>query len=293
MTNPTKTFDTGVYSGDLILSQTYTKTVQKLRAFFEKKGFVEVPTNSRLAILAACEDPKTVTTFDFQGEVWPLPQTGQMWLEYELLSRPDVAGYFCLSTSYRAEPNPIPGRHRTIFPMFEFETHGDINDLAKLEKELCVDLGLVDSIDDVPSLDYATTAAKYGVKEIDNAEEKRIFEDYGNAALLCDFPTYTDPFWNMRLYENQKVSKKIDAIICGQETIGSAERSTSPEEMWYSFHTVSNGGYAQLLFDKFGKDRVIKELEDYLSFNFFKRCGGGIGVTRLMSALEMTGNLDK
>lgn len=291
MSQPTKTFETGVYSGDLILSAKYSQTVEKLRNFFVKKGFIEVPTNSRLSILAACEDPKTVSTFIFGDQVWPLPQTGQMWLEYELLSRPDAQGYFCLSTSYRAEPNPVPGRHRTIFPMFEFETHGGIEELAKLEKELVVDLGLVDSMSDIPELDYVATAEKYGVKEIEFTQEKRILEDYGMAALLKDFPVYTSPFWNMRLYENQQASRKIDVIIGGQETIGSAERSTSPEEMWESFHTVSDGAYAQLLFDKFGKERVLKELEDYLSFNFFKRCGGGIGVTRLMSALEMKGIL--
>ncbi len=291
MAHLTKTFKDGVYAADLINSEAYSKTVAKLRNFFVSKGFIEVPTNSRLSILAACEDPKTVSTFQFENQIWPLPQTGQMWLEYELLSKPDAAGYFCLSTSYRAEPNPIPGRHRTIFPMFEFETHGNLQDLAALEKALIVDLGLVKNATDIPALDYATTAAKYGVKEIEFEQEKQIFADYGNAALLCDFPVYTSPFWNMRLHDDQKSSKKIDAIICGQETIGSAERAINVDEMWHSFHTVSNGEYAQLLFDKFGKDRVLKELEDYLSFNFFERCGGGIGVTRLMSALDMNGLL--
>lgn len=291
MAHLTKTFKDGVYAADLINSEAYSKTVAKLRNFFVSKGFIEVPTNSRLSILAACEDPKTVSTFQFENQIWPLPQTGQMWLEYELLSKPDAAGYFCLSTSYRAEPNPIPGRHRTIFPMFEFETHGNLQDLAALERALIVDLGLVKNATDIPALDYATTAAKYGVKEIEFEQEKQIFADYGNAALLCDFPVYTSPFWNMRLHDDQKSSKKIDAIICGQETIGSAERAINVDEMWHSFHTVSNGEYAQLLFDKFGKDRVLKELEDYLSFNFFERCGGGIGVTRLMSALDMNGLL--
>ena len=38
----------------------------------------------------------------------PLPQTGQMWLEHELLSTPNSKGFFCVSTSYRQEPNAIP-----------------------------------------------------------------------------------------------------------------------------------------------------------------------------------------
>ena len=50
------------------------------------------------------------------------------------------------------------------------------------------------------------------------------------------------------------------------------------------FYTISNGEYAELLFNKFGKDRVEKELNEYLSNDFFERFGGGIGMTRLASA---------
>ncbi len=63
-------------------------------------------------------------------------------------------------------------------------------------------------------------------------------------------------------------AKKIDAILCGMETVGSAERSCNPDEMYEYFLTTSNGMYAQLLFNHFGKDRVLKELYEYLSFNF-------------------------
>ena len=102
----------------------FHKTVKKMRSFFESKGFIEVHTQSRLSILAACEDPTTISTYNYGGQVWPLPQTGQMWLEYELLKNPEPNGYFCLSTSFRNEPNPVPGRHDKIFPMFEFEMKG-------------------------------------------------------------------------------------------------------------------------------------------------------------------------
>ena len=39
--------------------------------FFRKKGFVEVHTQNALSILAACEDPETVSKYDYQGNVWP------------------------------------------------------------------------------------------------------------------------------------------------------------------------------------------------------------------------------
>ena len=61
--------------------------VNKLRKFFsEVKGFREVHTQNKLSILAACEDPKTISTYQYSGKVWPLPQTGQMWLEDVLLN---------------------------------------------------------------------------------------------------------------------------------------------------------------------------------------------------------------
>src|SRR5436309_1697352 len=122
----------------------YSKVVARLRKFFEGKGFMEVHTQDRLSILAACEDPSTVATFNYAGQVWPLPQTGQMWLEYELLTRPEVPGVFCLSTSFRNEQNPVPGRHKIIFPMFEFESKGGIAELRKLESELMEFLGFGD-----------------------------------------------------------------------------------------------------------------------------------------------------
>src|SRR3989344_4010322 len=114
----------------------YDSAVTKLRSFFKGKGFIEMQTQDRLSILAACEDPSTIATFKYAGEVWPLPQTGQMWLEYELLKNPEIPGVFCVSTSFRNEQNPIPGRHNIIFPMFEFESKGTIDDLRKLERDL-------------------------------------------------------------------------------------------------------------------------------------------------------------
>ena len=137
----------------LIDPKKYTKTVDLLRSFFLSKGFLEVHTQNRLSILAACEDPETVATYTYNGEIWPLPQTGQMWLEYELLSNPEAAGFFCVSTSYRQEPNPVEGRHEVIFPMFEFEMHGGVDDLREMEMELCEYLDIPLEIDSIQTYD--------------------------------------------------------------------------------------------------------------------------------------------
>ena len=84
---------------------------------------------------------------------------------------------------------------------------------------------------------------------------------------------------------------KIDVIIGGQETIGSAERSCDVAQMRENFHTIEDGAYAQLLFDLFGRERVEQELEDYLALPLKPRCGGGIGMTRLMRAMQLEGLL--
>ena len=270
----------------------FDKTVFKMREFFKSKGFLEVHTQTRLSILAACEDPTTISTYDYAGQVWPLPQTGQMWLEYEMLKNPDRApGYFCVSTSYRNEPNPVPGRHDKIFPMFEFELKGDMEDLMKLERELLVHLGFKtpEGTVDYPRGKYVDVAKEYGVEELENEHEERLEKDHGSVFFLTDFPNYTSPFWNMKQSDDVDTeAKKVDVIMHGIETIGSAERSCDPEEMKKQFYTISDGGYADILFSKFSKERVENELNEFLEHSFFKRSGGGIGITRMIRALKLS-----
>ena len=261
----------------------YNSLVQKMREFFLSKNFVEVPTQSRLSILAACENPHSIATFNYNGEIWPLPQTGQMWLEHELLQNPQWEGCFCISTSYRQEKNPIPGRHELIFPMFEFESKGGMKELLKLESELLSHLGF----DSPVEVNYDDVCQEYGGVEIlEDEHESRMWKEKGSVVSLQHFPLRTNPFWNMKHNEGS-IFNKVDVILYGQETIGSAERSCDVEEMKHNFYTIENGKYAAKLFELFGKERVESELEQFLSYNFFPRFGGGIGLTRMARAWEL------
>ena len=265
-------------------TKTYNELVQKMRSFFLDRGFIEVPTQSRLSILAACENPHSVKTFEYNGEIWPLPQTGQMWLEYELLKNPEWEGVFCISTSYREEKNPIPGRHEMIFPMFEFESKGTMKDLIKLESDLLTYLGFDDEMIEV---NYEDVCEEYnGVPILENEHEQRMWEEKGNVISLQNFPRRTNPFWNMK-HNNGEIFNKVDVILYGQETIGSAERSCDVEKMREMFYTIEDGGYSAKLFELFGKERVEKELDEFLSMDFFPRFGAGIGLTRLARAYEL------
>lgn len=264
----------------MIPTDEYNALIQKMRAFFLSKNYQEICAQSRLSILAACEDPFNVTSFSWEGTNWPLPQTGQMWLEYELLKNPELEGVFCITTSYRAEPNAKPGRHDKIFPMFEFESHGNFEDLLKLEMELIECLGFDQSI----RLDYESACDLYDTQMIEHEHEAALCNDQ-DAVFLTHFPERTSPFWNMK-HDANGIFKKCDVILMGQETIGSAERSTDVKEMRHFFETIMEGGYQKKLHDLFGKERVEKELEEYFQLDFFPRFGAGVGMTRLLSALN-------
>ncbi len=273
----------------------FSKVVRKLRMFFEYKGFVEVHTQNRVSILAACEDPETMQTYQYVGQTWPLPQTGQMWLEHELLKKTELPGLFCVSTSYRNEPNPVPGRHSLIFPMFEFELKGDMEALLKMEKELLQFLGFKTPSNDFdyPEGDYEDVAKENCVDVLNNDHESDLEKKYGSVYFLKHFPMRTSPFWNMKINDkNPDIAEKIDVIIHGMETIGSAERSTNKEQMKSMFTTISDGEYSKLLYNSFSEKRVNKELDEFLEFDFFKRSGGGIGMTRLIRAMKLSNLMD-
>lgn len=210
-----------------------------------------------------------------------------MWLEHELLTQPELPGVFCVSTSYRNEPNPVPGRHKLIFPMFEFELGGDIKALRKFETELLEYLGFGKK-SGFHYKTYDELKDHYATVELTHQHENDMRDDFGQVVFCQNFPTYTSPFWNMKK-NGASHAHKIDVIIEGNETIGSAERGTDTREMAEQFYTISEGNYAKKLFDLFGKKRVEKELDEFLGLSFFPRCGGGIGLTRLIDAMKKGG----
>jgi len=261
----------------------YHRAITDLRHFFLNQGFIEVQTQANLSILAACEDPTTVATFNYAGQVWPLPQTGQMKLE-EYLLRDKLEKVFCISTSYRQEPDPIPGRHSLIFPMFEFESLGNMEDLIHLLKKLLAHLNFKEQT--IQTLSYEEIAKLFAIKTIGAKEEERINLEISSVVLLTDFPEHTSPFWNMKRNRITDTANKVDTILYGVETIGSAEREVDTQVMEERFHSISDGLYADLLYSHFGKHRVLKELHEFLSLEMVPRFGGGCGITRFIRAMK-------
>ena len=160
-----------------------------------------------------------------------------------------------------------------------------------LEKELLEYLGFTKDMypnNEYPEGDYDKVADKYQVSILEHEHETQLEKDYGPIYFLKNFPVRTSPFWNMRMNDDKSHSNKVDVIIHGIETIGSAERGIDKEVMREQFNTISNGEYANTLYAQFSKDRVQNELNEFLKHNFMKRCGGGIGMTRMIRALKLS-----
>jgi aspartyl/asparaginyl-tRNA synthetase len=167
--------------------------------------------------------------------------------------------------------------------MFEFESKGGITEMLKLESELLEWLGFEQPIE----VNYDEMCEEYGgVSILENEHETKMWKEIGPVVSLQHFPRRTNPFWNMK-NKHGEIFNKVDVILYGQETIGSAERSCDVDTMKEMFYTIENGGYAGKLFELFGKERVEAELEEFLKFDFFPRFGAGIGLTRLSRAYEL------
>lgn len=268
----------------------YTVVIAALTYFFAiKKKYTEICTQNRFGILAACEQPETVVKINYCGKDWPLPQTGQMWLEYEILTKPSLStGVFCRTTSYREEKNPIQGRHMVCFPLFEFETLGTFTDLLTLLDELLIFLGYNKAV----HLDYTEMATRYQANSLEHEHEQRMYKEYGSACFLKHFRYEDNPFWNMKFNPEGTIANKVDVILSGMETIGCAERSCNNEQMTKMFYSLCNGEYHKLIFDKFTKERTEAELTAFMNLPKQPRIGAGLGVTRLISSLVKEGLMD-
>lgn len=251
--------------------------VDKLRMFFQSYGFMEMPTQSNLSTLSACEDPSTLTVFSYGGQVWPLPQSGQFMLDLELLRNPTGArGYFCVSTSYRNEHSPELGRHDGIFPMVEYAMRGGKTTLLKMQRHLLKDLGFGKLYSD-----GTYPRGEYREKGIEAAaREESLRREYGPVYFLANNTGTPRPFFS---------AYNEDVILHGIETVSGSVRSRNAHEMRRMFYSIDDGRYAKTLFSHFTRKRVERDLDQYLSHPMVERCGGGIGLFRLLRALRLSG----
>src|SRR5260370_36102499 len=130
---------------------------------------------------------------------------------YDLLPDTELLVVFCVCTSYGNEPNPVPGRHKLIFPMFEFELKGGIEEIQQFEVELLENLGF-GRRSEFAYKTYDELRGHYNVRELTHKHENSMETDFGPVVFCRDFPVYTSPFWNMKS-KGGTHAHKIDVIM--------------------------------------------------------------------------------
>ena len=93
----------------------------------------------------------------------------------------------------------------------------------------------------------------------------------------------------MKRNTENDTGKKVDVILSGMETFGSAERECDKDIMRNRFETIMEGDYKRKLIQLFGEERVEAELKEYFELEFIPRVGTGIGLTRLIKSMEKEG----
>lgn len=200
-------------------------------------------------------------------------------------------GYFAHNTSTRNESRAGDGRREFKFPLTEFEfinqsEESGFDELAEFISKLLVHLGF-----DAPKLvEYEDECKKFGVEFIEDEEEQALCDKYGSTVLLGKFPLRSDPYWNMR-HAGNGIFDKIDVIIHGFESAGTAVRSCNVDEMKKNIHLQDSGNYIQAMYNHFGKERVDDEINEYTDYKFVPRCGGGLGMSRIIRGMKIEGLL--
>lgn len=200
-------------------------------------------------------------------------------------------GYFAHNTSIRNESRAGDGRREFKFPLTEFEFQNEneesgFDELVEFLSKLFVHLGF-----DTPKLVYyEEECQKFGVEMIEDKEEQLLCDKYGSVVLLGKFPLRTDPYWNMR-HAGFGIYDKIDVIVHGFESAGTAVRSCNVSEMRDQIVLQDKGNYIRTMYQFFGNQRVEEEIEEYLDYKFIPRCGGGLGMSRIIRGMKIEGLL--
>ncbi|HMT01965.1 MAG TPA: hypothetical protein PKD00_01430 [Burkholderiales bacterium] len=260
-----------------------------INQFKEVIGGQEIFVQHLPSILAACENPNSILPFTYRSikSTYAMPQTNQMWLEFYLLENRVKDSCYTVTYSFRDEID-IDQRldTRTVnksFVMFEFEQKGNFSTLLDTIKRLVTSIGFKT----IYEVSYEDVCLEFNVSIIDDKVESLLNKHYGaDVVLLKYFPERTNPFWNMDYDDNKKAYKKVDVIINGEECGGGAERSCDRILQEVKFYSIEDGKYCQKLYEEFGMEKTIAELDKYLNLPFIPRVGMGWGISRLVKAVK-------
>ena len=133
---------------------------------------------------------------------------------------------------------------------------------------------------------YVALTKMFGVEKLENEHLNALSKKFGTVFFVKNTPLQHNLEWNSKYNRDSKISKNGFVILDGIKCIVSGENSCSSIEMRELFHNLDNGKFKDLLYDKYTKQVIDAELNDYLKQNFFPRYTGSIEVESLVNVLD-------
>jgi len=247
------------------------------RFFFLETGFIETFEQSNLSVINSCKNLDTSCLFDMYKFCHSLPQSNEIWLDYEITKYNNQAGFFCISTHYT---NDSLGITNSIIPYLEFSIKGGMFELEKMLRALLTSLGYKSKCK-FNTLMYKNILSTYNVTDITPSVYNKIAETDNGVIFIKNYAFNGDTFWND--FQENGIYNKITVLLNGKETITATQKSKSIEFMRDNFKNRSD--FIKLC-DIFGEYRVLGELEGYLELPFSDRCTGKINLVNLINSMD-------
>lgn len=249
-----------------------------IRNYLIQNNFIESYVQNRLSNLNSCKNIFNACLFDMYKFCYCLPQSNEIWLEYEMIKYNKQSGFFCQSSLYFNHNN---GLDNYIEPAMEFSLIGGLFELEKLFRGLLKHMGYTNNIFNYKSIDYKDILLLFQLEVLTEkikipklSEDKTIY-------FVKNIPKNDDTTWND--YDQNGIYNKIIVIIYGKVVFYGIQKSNEIEKMRNIY--LERNDYPALC-EFFGEERVLGELESYLELPFMDRCTGKIKISSLIELMN-------
>jgi hypothetical protein len=257
---------------------TYSYVANAIRFFFLDNDYIESYEQNKLSNLNSCNDIFNACLYDMFNFCYSLPQSNELWLDYQIMKYHNEKGFFSYSTVYT---NDIHGINNNIEQIVDFSLCGGMYELEKIVRNLLDTIGLK-NIFNFKTYEYTNLLKELNINELKEIDYDKILCDEKTIFFIKNFQKNENIKWNDFYDTNNKYYNKIIIVCCGKVLISCGQKSESVDQMREKY--LNKKDFKKKC-EFFHEERVIDELNSYLDMPFKKRCTGSIHLKNLMNLL--------
>jgi hypothetical protein len=257
---------------------TYNYVANAIRFFFLGNDYIESYEQNKLSNLNSCNNIFNACLYDMFNFCYSLPQSNELWMDYQILNNSNQTGFFCYSTVYT---NDIYGIKNNIEQIIDFSLIGGMYEVEKLVRNLLEILGLK-NIFNFKTYEYSKLLKELNINELRESDYNKISFTEKTICFIKNFQPNENIKWNDFYDENKKYYNKIIIICQGKLIVSCGQKSQTVEKMRENF--LKKKDFKKKC-EFFHEERVLGELNSYLDLHFVKRCTGSINLKNLMDIL--------